>query len=94
MQSYNPLPQLLHGVAPSSAAAYGFLNPIAAKMESNVRENTNILKTVQVGLVSFAGGAPPQVALEFARKTIPSGMRPTAEELEEIMKEAKKAGAA
>jgi chemotaxis protein MotA len=71
--------------------AYGFFSPIANKMEHNVREATNILKTVQVGLVSFAGGAPPQVALEFARKTIPSGMRPTAEELEEIMKEAKQA---
>jgi chemotaxis protein MotA len=70
--------------------AYGFLAPIAKKMECNVREGTNILKTVQVGLVSFAGGAPPQVALEFARKTIPSDMRPSAEQLEEIMKDAKK----
>jgi flagellar motor component MotA len=40
--------------------------------------------------VSFAGGAPPGVALEFARKTIPSVFRPTSEELEEILKEAKK----
>jgi chemotaxis protein MotA len=70
--------------------AYGFLSPIAKKMENNVREATNILKTIQVGLVSFAGGAPPQVALEFARKTIPSDMRPTSEELEEIMRDAKK----
>jgi flagellar motor component MotA len=48
------------------------------------------MKTVQAGLVSFAGGSPPAVALEFARKTIPSVYRPTAEQLEEIMKEAKK----
>ncbi len=70
--------------------AYGYFGPLAAKMEHNVREQTGILKCVQAGLVSFAGGAPPQVALEFARKTIPSSMRPTAEQLEEIMKEAKK----
>lgn len=69
---------------------YGIVGPIAAKMDSVVKENTSILKCVQAGLVSFAGGAPPQVALEFARKTIPSVMRPTAEELEEILKEAKK----
>jgi hypothetical protein len=30
------------------------------------------------------------VALEFARKTIPSDFRPTAEELEQILKDAKK----
>ncbi len=69
---------------------YGIVGPIASKMESVVRDHTAILKCVQAGLVSFAGGAPPQVALEFARKTIPSVMRPTSEELEEILKGAKK----
>lgn len=71
--------------------SYGFIAPIAVKLEHNVREQTGILKCVQAGLVSFAGGSPPQVALEFARKTIPSAYRPTAEELEEIVKNAKKA---
>lgn len=70
--------------------SYGFVGPVGTKMDHVVREQTAILKCVQAGLVSFAGGAPPQVALEFARKTIPSSMRPTSEELEEIMKEAKK----
>jgi len=69
--------------------SYGFTGPLGTKLEHNVRDVTNLMKTVQVGLVSFAGGAPPQVALEFARKTIPSAMRPTAEELEQIMKDAK-----
>ena len=69
---------------------YGIVGPVAAKMESVVRDQTAILKCVQAGLVSFAGGAPPQVALEFARKTIPSNMRPSSEDLEQIMKEAKK----
>jgi chemotaxis protein MotA len=59
-------------------------------MEHNVRDITNLLKCVKAGLVSFAGGAPPSVALEFARKTIPSAFRPTSEELEEIIKESKK----
>jgi len=70
--------------------SYGYVAPLASKINHNVREGSGILKTVQAGLVSFAGGAPPQVALEFARKTIPSSMRPTAEELEEIIKDAKK----
>jgi chemotaxis protein MotA len=70
--------------------SYGYIAPIGQKMEHVVREQTAVLKCVQAGLVSFAGGAPPAVALEFARKTIPSALRPTAEELEEILKEAKK----
>jgi len=69
---------------------YGIVGPVASKMESVVREQTGLLKFVQAGLVSFAGGAPPQVALEFARKTIPSVFRPSAEELEQIIKDAKK----
>ncbi len=79
----------LVGTAMGVLLSYGFAAPLAAKLEHNVRDATNIMKTVQVGLVSFAGGAPPQVALEFARKTIPSDLRPTAEELEQIMKDAK-----
>jgi len=70
--------------------SYGFVGPIGTKMEHVVRENTDLLKCVRAGLVSCAGGAPPAVALEFARKQIPSCFRPTSEELEEILKEAKK----
>lgn len=70
--------------------SYGYVAPVATKLEHVVREQTAILKCVKAGLVSFAGGAPPQVALEFARKTIPSDKRPTSEELEEILKNAKK----
>ena len=70
--------------------SYCVVGPVGSKMESIVRDQTAVLKCVQAGLVSFAGGAPPQVALEFARKTIPSTMRPTSEELENIIKEAKK----
>jgi chemotaxis protein MotA len=70
--------------------SYGVVSPVGNKVEAVLRDHTSILKTVQAGLVSFAGGAPPIVALEYARKTIPSDFRPTAAELEEIMKEAKK----
>lgn len=70
--------------------SYGFVGPLATKLEHIVREQTGLYKTIQAGLVSFAGGSPPQVALEFARKTIPGSIRPTSEELEEIIKSAKK----
>jgi chemotaxis protein MotA len=69
---------------------YGYAGPLASKIESVIRDQGGLVKCVKAGLVSFAGGAPPQVALEFARKSIPPSMRPTAAELEEIIKEAKK----
>jgi len=69
--------------------SYGYIGPMASKVDSVVREQSAIMKVVKAGLVSFAGGAPPQVALEFARKSIPPCMRPNAEELEALIKEAK-----
>lgn len=69
--------------------SYGYVGPVATKTEHVAREQSAILNTVKAGLVSFAGGAPPAVALEFARKTIPSIFRPTAAEMEEIIKTAK-----
>ena len=68
---------------------YGFVSPVAAKMENNTNDISTVLKTLQIGLVAFSGGTSPQVALEFARKKIPSDMRPTSEELEEIIRAAK-----
>lgn len=70
--------------------SYGYVAPMATKMENIAREDTAIFKCIQAGLVSFAGGAPPAVALEFARKTIPGLFRPTAAEMEQILKDAKK----
>jgi chemotaxis protein MotA len=71
------------------ALCYGFVGPLATRMESIVNEQGGLLKCVKAGLVSFAGGAPPQVALEFARKSIPPIYRPSGQELEVIIKEAK-----
>ena len=69
--------------------SFGFVGPLATNMEHVVREQTGVYKAIQAGLVSFAGGSPPQVALEFARKNIPGNLRPSSEELEELIKAAK-----
>jgi chemotaxis protein MotA len=70
--------------------SYGYVAPMAGKLENIAREDTAVLKCIQAGLVSFAGGSPPAVALEFARKTIPGLFRPTGAEMEQILKDAKK----
>lgn len=64
--------------------SYGYLQPIASSVEMINHDTHVLLNSIRAAVVSFAGGAPPAVALEFARKSIESGVRPTTEEMEEI----------
>ncbi len=70
--------------------SYGYVQPLIGSIESINHENHILLGAIRAGVVSFAGGAPPPVALEFARKSIESDFRPTAEEMEQINQEARK----
>ena len=70
--------------------SYGYMQPIASAMERMNHDHHVLLNTIRAGVVSFAGGAPPAVALEFARKSIDSDKRPTNEEMETIQQEARK----
>ena len=70
--------------------SYGYLQPIAQNIELMNQETHALLSAIRAAVVSFAGGAPPQVSLEFARKSIESGMRPTNAELEQIIQDARK----
>lgn len=64
--------------------SYGYLQPLASSVEMMYHEQHVMLNAIRAALVSFAGGSPPAVALEFARKSIEGDMRPSAEEMEEI----------
>lgn len=64
--------------------SYGYVQPIASSIEMINHESQVLLHAIRAAVVSFAGGAPPTVALEFARKSIEGNMRPTADEIEAI----------
>ncbi|MEF3697851.1 flagellar motor stator protein MotA [Desulfolutivibrio sp.] len=68
---------------------YGFLGPMAANMEHRAKEVEATLLVVKAALGAFVGGNPPPVALEAGRRAIPTGHRPTFEELEEAIKASK-----
>jgi chemotaxis protein MotA len=69
---------------------YGFLSPMASSLE-RINEDTHVLLgAIRAALVSFAGGSPPAVALEFARRSVPSAFRPSQEEMDQLQAEAKK----
>lgn len=63
--------------------AYGFIGPIAGAMAGKAQTKIAYYKCMKVGIIAFLSGAAPQVAVEFARKSLPEEVRPTFIELEE-----------
>ncbi len=62
---------------------YGFVGPLARRMEASVHAEKEYLLVLKSALISFVGGAAPQIAVEFARRSIPPNVRPSFHELEE-----------
>ncbi|MCX8034191.1 MAG: flagellar motor stator protein MotA [Thermodesulfovibrio sp.] len=65
---------------------YGFVGPLAKKLDSTVNEEKEYLSMIKSALVSFVGGAAPQIAVEFARRSIPPHLRPSFHDLEEAIR--------
>jgi chemotaxis protein MotA len=66
--------------------AYGFVSPIASLLEQKTEEGSKIYQVIKVVLLASMSGYAPQVAVEFGRKVLFSGDRPTFIELEEELK--------
>lgn len=69
--------------------AYGFVGPIAAAMESRAHENGKAFEVVKMALVASVRGYAPPVAIEFARKLLFTGVRPSFQDLEADLKSTK-----
>lgn len=64
---------------------YGFVGPLAKKLEYIAEEHRNFLDVIRVVFVSFTGGAHYMIATEFGRRVIPPNLRPTFDETERIL---------
>jgi chemotaxis protein MotA len=62
---------------------YGFLQPLSAQIEHQAESQELFLKSIKAGIVAYAKGMPPIVAVEFARRVIVSDFRPGFAEVEE-----------
>lgn len=62
---------------------YGFLQPLAAQIEHQAEMQDLALKAIKAGVVAYAKGMPPIVAVEFARRVLTSDVRPSYAEVEE-----------
>jgi chemotaxis protein MotA len=65
---------------------YGFVGPMGTNLEHTANEDATYYQTIKIALVSFVGGAAPQIAVEFARRVIPSKEKPTFSELEQELR--------
>ncbi len=66
--------------------SYGFVAPVGTLLEHIAEEDMVSLQVIKIALVSFVGGAAPQIAVEYARRVIPTDAKPSFTELEDAMR--------
>jgi chemotaxis protein MotA len=65
---------------------YGVVGPAAARMEHLNEAQSQFLQVLRIAMVSFARGAAPLLAVEYARRSIPVELRPSFIEMETTLK--------
>ncbi|HWE87508.1 MAG TPA: flagellar motor stator protein MotA [Terracidiphilus sp.] len=66
--------------------SYGVVAPLAANIEKIVDAGSQFYQVMRAGLMAFAKGMAPSIAVEFARRAIPHEVRPTFKEMEAACK--------
>jgi chemotaxis protein MotA len=66
--------------------SYGLVSPIAANLEKTVEAEGQFYQMLRAGLMAFAKGMAPMIAVEFARRAIPHELRPSFQEMEAAIK--------
>ena len=69
---------------------YGLVGPLASRLEGRCEAHTHHLQVLRTGIVAFADGMSPILAVEAARRSIPVEWRPGFEEMHiSVRREAK-----
>jgi chemotaxis protein MotA len=66
--------------------AYGFLNPLATNLEFIGTAELDFTRCIAACVVGFANGMAPITAIELGRRGLSSELRPTADDLEQMLK--------
>ncbi len=66
--------------------AYGFVNPLANRIEFNNQSDEQFLKCIKQAIAGFAKGLAPLTAVEVARRSLDSNVQPGSAELEAALK--------
>lgn len=65
---------------------YGFVGPLGAKLETLAHEQHLFYRAIREAVAAAVRGSSPIVALEYGRRAIPLGFRPTFQEMEQKLK--------
>jgi chemotaxis protein MotA len=65
---------------------YGVVGPVAARLESLTEMHAQFQHVIRIAMVSWARGASPILAIEYARRSIPPELRPTFVDMETAIK--------
>lgn len=69
--------------------SYGFVGPIASSLSHQSEDEAKFYICIKTCILAYLNGYAPQVAVEFGRKVLYSGVRPGFLELEEHVKQKK-----
>jgi chemotaxis protein MotA len=69
--------------------SYGFVSPLASRLEQRLHESSKLLECIKVTLLANLNGYAPALAVEFGRKVLFSTERPSFMELEKHVKQSK-----
>jgi chemotaxis protein MotA len=68
--------------------SYGFLGPLASRMEAMGLAELAFFRTIAKIVLGFVNDVPPKVAIDQARRGVASEVRPSREELDQLFKDA------
>lgn len=63
-------------------ASYGFVQPLCAKIESDIADDSKYVDVIKSAILALSKECAPKVCVEFARRTVPPGARPTFDEVD------------
>jgi chemotaxis protein MotA len=66
--------------------SYGFVQPMATHLDLLHQSEARYLECIKAGIIAYAKGNAPIMAVEFSRRVIFSDLRPSFEELEQAVK--------
>ncbi len=68
-------------------ASYGFIAPLVVKLDFAGHAEASFMRAIASSVTCFMNNMPPKIAVEAARRGLPADVRPSAEELEAMLKE-------
>jgi chemotaxis protein MotA len=58
------------------------MQPLAAKIEDDIKDDSKYIDVIKSAILALSKECAPKVCVEFARRTVPPGIRPSFDEVD------------